>query len=336
VQCVSCRFENTPDSLNCCRCGTHLRLRESSIDVQPPRAKKWDKRLRKCLPKPGLGRFWRRLIGSIGEPQSGDFLPATSWSLLWRSIVPGWAHFHLGQRRRGKFFLALFLVFMFLGVLQFGSTVGNVLLGLGMSVHASAVLDLLQQEQRGNMLGRLARAFLTIIVLSFLFYLPVGFLIGSVAGPRVIELTMSPLREGDVFLCNFWAYWGSPPAPGEVVLYRSEGAGVQGPGNQQLRIPRGERIERIIAGPGDRVHCRGGALFVNGTSSEWQPLNPNVLTFDWELQVPHGHVCIIPSTLLTAAQFRTAWRNVVSVPIDNVAAKVYFQLQPLTHMGFVR
>lgn len=339
MQCVSCRFENTPDSVNCCRCGTHLSLRDTAVDVHPPRARRWRKRVDELMPGTGFRRGWRAFAGQFGGDPS-DVLGASPWSLLWRSVVPGWAHFYLGQKVRGRVFLGLFLFFLACGLLQFGTLLGNVLLGLAMSVHASAVLDILQQEQRGDRLGRVVRAVLVLAVLFLLFYLPIVTAVGSVAGPRLIERDMGPLREGDVLLCNYWAYWRLPPSPGDVVLYQSAGALVTGrtPGgaNQQIRIDRGERIDRVIAGPGDRVRCRKGVLLVNGTRSEWQPLNPAVLAFDWELDVRPGHLCIIPSTLLTPEQFHQAWQYLVSIPAQSVLARVYFQLQPLGRLGFVR
>jgi len=324
--------------MNCCRCGTHLRLRDAAVDVHPPRARRWRKRVDGLLPRQEFRRGWRAFASRIGGSPS-DMLVTSPWSLLWRSVVPGWAHFHLGQKVRGRIFLGLFGCFLLGGLLSFGSLLGNVLIGLAMSVHASAVLDILEQDQRGDRLGRVLRAVIALVVLLLLFYVPVVYVVGSVAGTRLIQQTMPPLREGDVLLCNYWAYWRSLPSPGDVVLYESAGAEVTGRtpggGNMVVRIEQGERIDRVLAGPGDRVRCRQSVLFINETPSEWQPLNPSVLSFDWDYKIPRGHLCIIPSTLLTPEQFRHAWQHLISVPQGTVRARVYFQLHPLSRLGFI-
>src|SRR4051812_12976476 len=50
MQCSSCGFENMPGSDACGRCGSSLRLATMVMDVQPPRAGKITKKLRRVLP----------------------------------------------------------------------------------------------------------------------------------------------------------------------------------------------------------------------------------------------------------------------------------------------
>src|SRR5919204_650375 len=47
MQCPSCRFQNMPGVEVCGRCGSSLRLATAVVDVHPPRARAWQKRVRR-------------------------------------------------------------------------------------------------------------------------------------------------------------------------------------------------------------------------------------------------------------------------------------------------
>lgn len=337
MQCVSCRFENTPDSQNCCRCGTNLDLDGIALDVHPPRAKKWNKTLRKFVPRLGIGRAWKSMRSNLTPSATiveGMTFPI---SLLLRGLIPGGAHFLLGQRRNGWFFRLLFLLFLLLGVLLFGSFLGNACLGLAFSVHASSLMHIVQQQQSGNMLGRIARGYIVVIFLGFCVYFPLGWMLSNLAGPRVIEVNAPPLLTGDVYLCNHWAYWQNPPKAGDVVLFNGQVGTAYDPGNrnQPINIQAGDRIDRILAGPDDQVQCKKGKLIVNGQPAEWLPLNPAALSYDWTIKVPPQSYCILPSTLLAVNQRMMLNQNHCIVSEHSIRARVYFQLQPLGHFGFM-
>src|SRR5437867_1461009 len=110
MQCSSCGFENMPGSDACARCASSLSIATAVMDVQPPRAGKLRKKIRRALP---MGRTWyavrdefdgsRAATRAVRERFWGhvtwDQMPP--WAMTWRMIVSGWPHFYAGQKVRG-------------------------------------------------------------------------------------------------------------------------------------------------------------------------------------------------------------------------------------------
>src|SRR6185437_9669377 len=104
-----------------------------------------------------------------------------SASQLFRSIVPGWAHFHLRLRVLGHVFLWGYLVFFIPGLLHFGSRTGSVLLGLAFSVHSTAALDVVMRAfGPTNFRDRMARSIAVTLVLAVAVYYPAGWMLTRV------------------------------------------------------------------------------------------------------------------------------------------------------------
>src|SRR5690242_3378580 len=114
MQCASCRFENMPGVNECGRCGSPLGLKTLAVDVHPPRAGAWTKRLRRMF----VFRSVLYEARDAGRRVARDSwfhnfrrieVPGSHWGVLARLIVPGWAHFHLGDRIRGYTYLGAYL-----------------------------------------------------------------------------------------------------------------------------------------------------------------------------------------------------------------------------------
>src|SRR5690349_19427402 len=128
MQCPSCRFENMPGLETCGRCGTSLVLAAAAIGVHPPRASRAAKRVRRAVPRRLLYRArdaaveaQRAITGSIVEDSR---IPLPEPGILPRLIVPGWAHFHTGQRIRGWCFLGAYLPLLLLALTRWGTGLG--------------------------------------------------------------------------------------------------------------------------------------------------------------------------------------------------------------------
>src|SRR5207248_2105024 len=126
----------------CGRCGTSLGVATAVLDVHPPRARPWIKRLRRLLP---IDRATIRVrdASSVATRHARMIaedagMPVPSFGLLVRMLVPGWAHFHLGQRLRAWAFLGVYLVFLLLSLVFWGTTGGSFCLGLMFCAHASS------------------------------------------------------------------------------------------------------------------------------------------------------------------------------------------------------
>ena len=132
-----------PGLESCGRCGTSLSFRAATIDVNPPRASKTAKRLRKIMPHETFYRARdlavRVRAAAAGSTINDSRVPLPEPAILSPLIVPGWAHIHSGLVIRGRFFLAAYLVLIVLGLWHWGTLSGSIFLGLAFSVHASSV-----------------------------------------------------------------------------------------------------------------------------------------------------------------------------------------------------
>jgi hypothetical protein len=342
MQCSSCRFENMPGVEVCGRCGSSLRLATAVLDVHPPRARPWVKRLRRALPisrasvgvRDAASEVRRQLRRGADELR----VPVPEWALLARLVVPGWSHFRCGQRMRGRIFLGLYLALLLPGLLFWGSMLGSILLGLAFSVHASAALDIALQTPKEFP----SRVFTTLAVtaaLSLGLYVPAGWLLTRVADPRNILETATPLEEGDVVLVNHLAYRRSRPRLGDVVLLHIESMMFPAQGNRPaMAIPAGEIIDRVLAGPGDEVIWENQQLRVNGSPSDLLPLNPERLALRLKIRVPENHYLVLPTTVprLDRRATTAMLQSVSSVPAEQILGRAYLRHQPLWRWWWIR
>ena len=256
--------------------------------------------------------------------------------LLVRLPMAGWPQLHLGQRVRGWLFLWSFLVLLLPGVLMTGTVPGSLLLGLAFSVHASAILDLMNYfAPRLGVRPQLVRSVLISIALLLLLYLPAARAVGLVADPRVMQQTVAPLKQGDVILVNHL----STPRVGDVVLYqmnRYEYTTVGPNGRGQIRyIYEGEQIDRILADSGDHVVWESGQLLVNGRPSPWRPLNVASLPERLVIDVPSDHYLVLPTTTmnLTPQMDATVWKHLGCVRYSQIRGRAYLRTNPLSQFG---
>ncbi|HEX4071661.1 MAG TPA: zinc ribbon domain-containing protein, partial [Planctomycetaceae bacterium] len=191
MQCPSCRFENMPGLDSCGRCGTSLSLGTAVIDINPPRASKTAKRVRKVVPRRLIYQA-RDIAGQAQQAVAGSIvndshIPLPEPAVLTRLIVPGWAHIHSGLVFRGRAFLGAYIPLLLLGLVFWGTYTGSILLGLAFSVHASSVLDILIRQGTVRFPRMMATAALTAVILAALFYYPAGLLLMRIANPIVFE-----------------------------------------------------------------------------------------------------------------------------------------------------
>jgi signal peptidase I len=337
MQCANCRFENMPGLQMCGRCGASLQLAALAIDVHPPRASAWAKRSRRVLPPGRLGI--RRRLGVFAQGLTGlriTDVPAAP--VLLRMVVPGWPQAHLGHERRGRWFLGTYLGCLVPGLLMAGSPLGSVLLGLAVATHLSSVLDIVLA---GAQESRVARAILCCGVVAGVVYLPFGWLASQVASPRRILQPVGPFARGDVVLVNSRIYRWRQPAPGDVVLYdvvpfRIPGRTVLG-GNAVLAVG-GERIDRILAGPGQTLQIKEGRLTVDGQAVVYSALNPARLPATLKVEVPENSYLILPTTAVVD-RFdlqQLDWHLLSVVPAEQVIGKVWLRHHPVWRFWWIR
>jgi signal peptidase I len=311
-----------------------------AIDIHPPRASSLTKLLRRWIP----GETWyhtrdltRQLHADLrasARRRGFELPPARSMPFM---IAPGLALLHAGERVRGWLYLGSAALCLFLALPLIGSVVGSLLLGLAFGIHVGSNVSFLRQA--GCARHTMARWGLLVAAGLLLgLYVPVGWLVSHYVSPITINLAAAPFQSGDVLLLNSRAFVGRLPQPGDVVLHRLAQIQYQIQNAGLYVIHEGEIIDRVLAGPGDRVEWNVDRLIVNGQPSDWLPLNPQSLPRKFTWQVPLDSVFILPSTS-AAININTPeeiLRRIGIVPASSIVGRVYFQTYPLSRWGRIR
>jgi hypothetical protein len=143
-----------------------------------------------------------------------------------------------------------------------------------------------------------------------------------------------------VVVYNPSAYYWSAPEVGDVVIYdlppvrmnvvAREGA--------QIYDVQGLRLDRIVAGPRQKLEWSEGRLLLDGRPTSHLPLNPAGLPRRLELSVPKDRYLILPSTdpLLPRDAGSGEWAQVSIVAHERLLGKVYLRRSPLSRFRRVR
>ena len=346
MQCKNCRFENMPGIEACGRCNSSLRLATATLEVQPPRATPWEKRARRWVPFRSYFRARDAVRTSAAEishtahERLAVSLP--SFGVLWRMLVPGLAQLYRGQRVRGYFCLALYVPLLLVNLVIWGTVWGSIFVGLLISVHVSAALDVLWQDNTvpprpaADTPARIVASLLVALILVLLVYAPAGWLLNRIANPLYMNYAAAPFAPGDVLLVNYWA----TPKIGQVVLHNNPRVPnrVAAPTLMHTTyVFQGPYIDRIVAGPGDKVQVKSGQVHVNGEKSAWQPLNPARLPQELTITVPDGEYLILPTATPNVEAIGTlAWKSMCLVPEGGILGRVYLRNQPLRRFWLIR
>ncbi len=325
-----------PGLVSCGRCGASLQLGALTIDVNPPRAGKWSKRLRTWLPTARFGL--RRQGATVAKELTGlRISDAPAVPVLLRLIVPGWPQKHLGHANRARWFLRGFLACLVPGILLVGSPLGSVLLGLAVAVHLSSALDLVLT---GDPRSRAARAILCCALVLTVVYVPAGWLGWQVAAPRRMQQNVGPFASGDVVLVNSAVYAFRDPAPGDVVLYATNPTTVSGwyHGRNANYLVAGERIDRILAGPGQTLEIDAGQLLVNGQPAAHSALNPAHLPATLKVEVPESSYLILPTTALgdEIGMRGLDWQSLSVVRSEQIVGRAWLRHYPFWRLWWIR
>lgn len=346
MQCVSCRFENMPGLASCGRCGSVLDLNAAAVDVHPPRASKGARRLRKVVPRKAIYQARdaaaeaRRIV--TGRFEVGSRVPIPEAEVAARMVVPGWAHVHSGLVVRGRLFLAAYLFFLTLGVLQWGTGPGAALLGLAFSVHASSVLDVLIRQGSVRFPAMMATAGVVSVALALLVYVPAGWVLTRLASPVHYDHDAEPFRRLDVVLVNRWAFAWRGPRLGDVVLFRPTiGANVAADytyPRTRLLIDENALIDRVLGRPGDRVIWDRGKLSVNGAPVPLGPLISRKLPPRLAVNVPAGRYLILPTSSRAMREGHDAlyWTTVGLVAAEDIEGGAFLRNSPFSRFWIIR
>jgi hypothetical protein len=323
-----------------------LDLNAIAIDVHPPRASRTAKRLRRWIPRRSYFQARDRIVSELkrtSEQMLGEYrIPLPEREVAPRLIVPGWAHIHGGLAFRGGAFLGVYLLLGILGLLNWGTDLGAICLGLAFSVHASAVLDILVRQGSVRFPAMVATSILVAAALTIFPYAPAGWLLSGVATTRQFDYDAPPFARLDVMLFNRWTFAWRAPRPGDVVLFHPGTERVI-PTNYQIPhirwlIRENECIDRVLGGPGDRVHWKDGKLSINGVAVPWTPLIPERFRRELTITVPRDRYLILPSTSRVALDGipDEQWVWLGCFPAEEILGQVYLRLNPLRRLWLIR
>jgi hypothetical protein len=155
--------------------------------------------------------------------------------------------------------------------------------------------------------------------------------------PITVNAGSAPIAADDVYLVNRSAYLFSPPKPGDIVLHWGDTTRLQATGHTQFNITGGDRIDRILAGPGSEARWEDGRLFVDGVESPLRPLNPSAAPVSVTVNVPQGYYFILTTTLplVDGRVPPEFWKTMSLVPVRNIRGTVYLRTQPFSRFGTI-
>jgi hypothetical protein len=315
----------------CGRCRASLQMSTMAINVHPPRAGAWAKRLRRWFWWPNVN--WRGAAAGAVEGLMGrDASERPAWPLMVRMIVPGWPQIYQGHKERGWSFLGSFAALAVLALAMLGTVIGSICLGLAVAAHASSVIDVVLTSTRPSR-TRIIYALVCLVGVGELVYWPLSHVASGLVVPRRMAMTVPPFFRGDVVLMSPATYSIRSPRPGDVVLYDIPMARIAGrtPGNFAANYAiAGQRIDRILAGPGQQARIEGGKLIVDGQPSPYLPLNPAKMPGAFDRIVPPGNYLILPSTALPERFNLTTldWEHLSLVPAGHLHGRVYVRNWP--------
>jgi hypothetical protein len=352
MQCPSCGFQNLPGLTACARCTGVLDF--SGLDVHPYRASQHFVRLRHWqwlrrhrhvpLLHARLGAFFRgqwertglgRRNRAPGEPLLRERLTWTGASIL----LPGLGQTLSGRRRRGFVLMGGFFLLLLLS-LEFMASAGPFFMAMAVGMHAYAITECV--FYRDGFFPRWEPVLISVlifIVLRYMVYDAAGWALNGVVRvePLALAAPSRLLEPGDVLAVQ--GRWLAPARyrPGQIVSYTIAGASGSG-----WYIRPGTSVDRILAGPGDRVAIRNRTILVNG-----QPLprNRGLLTLrplpsTYEAIIPSDSYFIYPTLPDYAVQHghpnvsEEAVRLEISVvPVDRIQGKVIGIVGPLERIG---
>lgn len=342
MQCPNCEFNNIPGQRTCARCTSVLDF--GSIDVTPPRAGTTMIPLRfRSRLEIIVSSLDRRLAG-VSRRLGGSVLNDISIAPLLRSIVPGWAHRHRGQRRLGwcltcVWFLLVLLAAALMGG-PFGWTAYFALVGWhGLSINLILNRRLLEL----NMLSRMAIGLFVWACLNVFVYLPAGSLLQRYITPfQANGILSGPLLEdGDLVLLTGTGTRPSTFRQGDVVVYRIDRFTNQ-EGHAYAQVGDGWGIDRIVAVPGDHVQVDSSGIRVNDQPlpESAMPIRAGYQPFRCDLTLPENRYFIVPSSLrsrfynIRQDQIDSMFTVVSTVPADRITGRALIRWRPFSRTGF--
>lgn len=133
---------------------------------------------------------------------------------------------------------------------------------------------------------------------------------------NVVGVSMEPtLYNGQKIFVNRFLYVLSSPKPGDVVVFLPNG-------NEKSHY----YVKRVVAGPGDHLVIKDGALYVNGVESSWTAdyiADPGIA--ENELTLESGEYFCLGDNPANSEDSRSA--NIGPVKSGDIVGKAWFRMK---------
>jgi hypothetical protein len=270
MQCPRCQFENLPGQGRCFKCGSILADSGATITIEPPRLAGWRRPLR-AVARSIRGHMPERFLTrkhAAHPRQIGESLAAVlSLGSLALGLIPGLPFWLTGQFKQIQQLWLAWLVLACVGMSLYGLTMGYLLIGLAIAIHAWLAFS---HRALGVLEGLGERVVVLLILVLILFAAYVGTPRILIPGLQCVRSNMAipshRIQEGDALLAR--------RAPrelkrGMVVLFAAWRWGVpRGYGATGGVMGGAASLGQIVGVPGDEVSIGLDGFVVNG-----QPLD---------------------------------------------------------------
>lgn len=333
MQCPSCQFENMPGSQRCARCAAALTIQSSEIDIHPPRASSWERRLptrQLAAVQRAAGSISELFVACLGVRRTAPNFGGSPLEYLCLA-VPGLHQRLHGEPQRGTLMFAIFLALLFLSLVFAGTVAGSLLMGVMFAWHVATAVDAVIRDFSLTS-DRLIFTAAVASAICLVIYLPGVRLIQRVAAPMSIAMQTQHFNAGDVI----WYNQSATPQVGDLVLYELPASGTAPGGRYNMQyLITGMRINRLVATAGQSIRMQDGVLIVDHEVSPWQPTGGFHLDADREIIVRPDHVFILPEDLLPGQTISADFsRRLGMVPISRVRGPLLARTFPPTRIRF--
>jgi signal peptidase I len=328
------------------KCGHNFAtvLPTAPVAVHPPRAGKWQKKIRKIA---GVYQMEDGLEAIKNKIQPESWLTA-----MVISVVPGLGHYLYGRKLQGMllaggWWLLLCFTLFFWGYLLAQLTVAGLLF-----LHIYCLLDAGRPLLPEQSLTKRCKIFaVATFVLLVCFYVPLHMTRRALVEDVVIayDTRSTVFIQGDMLLVNKYFCKHERLRRGDLVMYAMDGQRINPgevgiPNVDYVYIPLMRVIDRILGVAGDKVAFTENGIYVNDEKlpDEDGPVNSRELPRDAIFVVPPGHYCVYPSCL--RATYPHSDREYPSMGIKlqqsivvakKISGKVFMLYCPLSRRRFL-
>ena len=339
MKCSRCHFENMPGQNRCFKCGSVLEAGADTVDVHPPRMSGWRKPFR------GLLR-WSRRHQRVSEKLPTDHV-RRAWDKVtsdgptgfFLSIIPGLAHALNGRFREVRWIVLAWFVLLSTGLFLYGSSVGYLLVGLAIGLHAWIALQYGVLREIPGLMERLGVTLAAVAFFALLYWgTPRILLRGYTGGYTALTIPDMQISEGDYLFARRLGRLEEPLPRGTLVLvhplrFRNNIA--------ELLREQPAMFGQIIGRPGEIIRIAVGFYAVGD-----EPLDPERFPVPRWLANRTITVRVRPGYYFVSSAYTVqvhgnarltddAIRNACLVEAEDIEGRAFMRWWPLTRRGFI-